>query len=286
MSWITSLQKAIDYIEEHLLDELDIATISKQANSSMYHFQRTFSLLTDIPVGEYIRRRRLTLAAKELASTNSKVIDVAYKYGYDSPESFTKAFRKQHGITPRQARNHSGRLKSYNRLVIQVTLKGAEPMQYKIVEKDSFQVTGRKESFSVENDENYIGIPKMWDRMNTDGTVEKLVNINTGQLKGLLGVCVDSSNEQSKQIDYWIAVAHSGDKHDDFDILNVPASKWAVFEAHGPMPHAIQDVWKKIMSEWFPSSGYEHAGTPELEVYPEGDITSSDYYSEVWIPIK
>lgn len=136
MAWIVSLQKAIDYIEEHLLDsDLSIERVAEEANASAYHFQRTFAILTDMAVGEYIRGRRLTLAAQELTQTDSKVIDLAYKYGYETPESFAKAFRRQHGMTPTEARNFRGKLKSYNRLTIQVSLKGAEPMQYSIVKK-------------------------------------------------------------------------------------------------------------------------------------------------------
>lgn len=145
MAWVESLQKAIDYMEEHLLDEhLTISKISKHANSSAFHFQRIFSILTEISVGEYLRRRRLTLAAQELVRTNSKIIDLACKYGYDTPKAFSKAFRRQHGVTPTEARNGIGKLKNYNRLIIQVNLKGAEPMQYKIVEKQGFQVIGVK----------------------------------------------------------------------------------------------------------------------------------------------
>ncbi|EFV75429.1 transcriptional regulator [Bacillus sp. 2_A_57_CT2] len=287
MSWIVSLQKAIDYIEEHLLDEdFSIGKAAEEANSSVFHFQRTFAILTDMPVGEYIRGRRLTLAAQELVRTDRKVIDLAYKYGYDTPEAFTKAFRRQHGMTPTEARNFSGKLKSYNRLVIQVSLKGAEPMQYAIVKKEAFQVAGIKKEFSLCNEENLAGIPKMWDEVNSNGTADKLFMLNNGEIKGVLGVCVDNRSKKPDSMDYWIGASFKGEKPDSFECLEVPASKWAVFEVHGAMPHAMQNTWKKIFSEWFPSSGYEHAAAPELEVYTAGDASNSDYYSEIWIPVK
>ena len=144
MEWVESLQKAIDYIEKHLLEDISIEEIAKEVNFSTFHFQRTFSILTDMSIGEYVRRRRLTLAAHELTRSDKKVIDIAYKYGYDTPEAFAKAFRRQHGISPSEARKHIGKLKSYNRLVIQVNLKGAEPMNVKIVEKEAIQVVGVK----------------------------------------------------------------------------------------------------------------------------------------------
>lgn len=285
MAWIESLQRAIDYMEEHLLEDIMMEDIARQANSSPFHFQRTFAILTDISIGEYLRRRRLTLAAQELCSTNDKIIDLALKYGYDTPEAFTKAFRRQHGISPSEARRYTGKLKSYSRLVIQVSLKGAEPMQYKVVEKESFEVIGIKEGFSYGNGENLSGIPKMWDKANQDGTCDLLLCKNNGIVKGVLGVCVDKS-KTDKQMDYWIAAAHDGETPDGYLKMEVPASKWAIFEVHGPMPDAIQNVWKQIYSEWFPSSGYEHAGTPDLEVYTAGNGADPDYYSEVWIPIK
>ncbi|SEN54764.1 AraC family transcriptional regulator [Lihuaxuella thermophila] len=285
MAWVESLQRAINYIEEHLLEDIRIEDISKQANMSVYHFQRVFSILTDISVGEYIRRRRLTLAAQELSRTNGKIIDIAYKYGYDTPEAFSKAFRRQHGLTPSEARKHMGKLKSYNRLMIQVSLKGVDPMQYKIVERDSFQVVGIKREFSCVNGENHVNIPKLWNEVNANGTSDLLFQLNNGQIKGVLGVTANY-NDEKKVIDYWVATEYDGEAPDGLLTLQIPASKWAVFEVHGPMPHAMTNAWKQIFSEWFPSSGHEHAGTPELEVYPDGDPYHSDYYSEIWIPVN
>ncbi|WP_407407252.1 effector binding domain-containing protein [Peribacillus sp.] len=286
MGWVESIQKALDYIEEHLIDDLTIENISSQANASAFHFQRTFTILTDISVGEYIRRRRLTLAAQELVSTNGKVIDVAYKYGYDTPEAFSKAFRRQHGVPPSEARKYMGKLTFYERLVIQVLLKGAEPMKYNIVERDSFRVVGIKREFSLENEENLIGIPKLWVEVNSDGTSNRLGKLNNGRIKGLLGICVDSPEDERNSIDYWVATEYDGSVPKDYSGLTIPASKWVVFEVNGPMPEAMQKAWKHIFSEWFPASGHEHAGTPEMEVYVEDDASAADYYSEIWIPIK
>nr|WP_207198878.1 AraC family transcriptional regulator [Peribacillus sp. TH14] len=274
-------------MEEHLLDDLTIESISRQANASAFHFQRTFTILTDISVGEYVRRRRLTLAAQEISRTNCKIIDLAYKYGYDTPEAFSKAFRRQHGVSPSEARKYIGKLTFYERLVIQVILKGEIPMKYNIIERDSFQVIGIKREFSLVNGENLIGIPKLWDKVNSDGTDDQLGKLNNGQIKGLLGVCVDKRIlEQNETMDYWIATEYDGQVPEGYSSLTIPASKWVIFEVHGPMPDAIQEVWKRIFSEWFPTSGYEHAGTFEMEVYTDDDASNPDYYSEIWIPVK
>ncbi|MDM8102842.1 MULTISPECIES: AraC family transcriptional regulator [Bacillaceae] len=283
MTWVESLQAAIDYMEDHLLDDLPIENIAQQANFSVFHFQRTFAILTDISVGEYLRRRRLTLAAYELTRSNTKIIDIAYEYGYDTPEAFSKAFRRQHGVTPSEARKYTGKLKSYNRLVVQVSLKGAEPMQVKIVEREGFQIVGFKQEFSLVNEENLVGIPKMWDKINGEGTDERLFKLNNGPVEGVVGVCVEID---SGSIDYWIGTAHEGSAPNGLSTLEIPESKWAVFEVHGPMPDAMQKAWKQIFSEWFPSSGYKHAGAPELEVYSDENPSSPDLYSEIWIPVK
>jgi AraC family transcriptional regulator len=286
MTWVESLQKAIDYMEHHLLEDLSIESIAKQANTSSFHFQRTFTILTDITVGEYLRRRRLTLAAEELSRTNCKIIDLSFKFGYETPESFSKAFRKQHGMTPTEARKGVGKLQSYNRLVIQVNLKGAEPMRYKIVERDEFQVVGLKRVFSLKDEQSIVGIPKLWNEAHQNGLDDLLFRLNNGQIKGVLGVCVENSNTQLNQMEYWIATEYNGDIPEDLLNITIPASKWAIFEVHGPMPDAMTKAWKKIFSEWFPSSGYKQAGTPELEVYSDDDPSNPNLYSEIWIPIK
>ncbi len=134
MDWITGIGKAIDYIEDHLTEELDYEAIARESFSSSFHFQRVFSILCGYPLGEYIRNRRLTLAGADLACGTEKVIDIAAKYGYDSPDSFTRAFQKFHGITPTQARS-GGALKSFSRLSIQISLEGGSIMNYRLEEK-------------------------------------------------------------------------------------------------------------------------------------------------------
>ncbi|MFT9847439.1 AraC family transcriptional regulator [Aneurinibacillus sp. REN35] len=287
MGWVEAIQKAIDYIEKNLHEAITIEAVAKQANASVFHFQRTFAILTDISVAEYIRRRRLTLAAQELVATDCKIIDLAYKYGYETPEAFSKAFRKQHGVSPREVRQNKGKLNSYNRLVIQITLKGAEPMKYKIVEREGFQVVGIKREFSLHDGENHKGIPVFWKDAHADGTNDLLFTLNNGKINGVLGVCVDKRGMQAEEmIDYWIATEYVGDIPEGLLSLEIPAAKWGVFEVHGPMPDAMPKVWKMIFSEWFPSHSYGHAGTPELEVYSNEDPSSPDLYSEIWIPLK
>lgn len=281
--WLQSIQQAIEYIEEHLTEDLKIEHISKVAHSSSFHFQRAFSILTGMSVGEYIRGRRLTLAAQEIAISDCKIIDVAYKYGYETPEAFAKAFRKQHGMKPSNVRKEASMIHSYNKLVIHVQLKGAEPMQYKIVEKESFQVVGVKRTFSCGNGEQTKGITKFWQDIYEDGTSNSLFPLNTGEINGVIGVCDMGENNL---MDYWIATNYAGKDTKGFETFTVPAAKWAVFEVKGAMPTAITTMWEKIYQEWLPSNAYELTNGPELEVYSDGDSSSPDYHSEIWLPIK
>ena len=280
--WLQSIQQAINYIEEHLTEPIHLTDVAKAANCSPFHFQRAFSILTNMTLGEYIRGRRLTLAAQDIKTTDCKIIDIAYKYGYETPEAFAKAFRKQHGFKPTEMREESTMIHAYNKLVIQVTLKGASPMHYKILEKPSFTVIGLKQTFPCGNGEQSKGIQQFWKEVNEDGTVNQLIALHDGSLPGLVGVCEAKSDNE---IDYWIAVGNNG-AHDIFTPLTIAASKWAIFEVQGAMPQAMVETWQKIFQEWFPSNNFEYGHGPELEIYPAGDTTSPDYYSEIWVPIK
>lgn len=287
MTWVESLQKAINYMEDHLNEPVTVEDIAAQANVSPFHFQRTFMILTDTTVGEYLRRRRLTLAAQELTTTDTKVIDLAFKYGYDSPEAFTKAFRKQHGITPTEARKGIGKLQSYNRLVVQVNLKGAEPMNYRIVERDAFQVVGlKRECFCGAEGGGPSGIPEFWGEVASDGTIPKLDRLMNGEIRGLLGL-TDKYDEKKNTIDYWIAAEHQGEfAGSKYEVLQVPAAKWVVFEVIGPASQTVPEAWKAVYSEWIPSNGYEVRDVPAIEAYTDPDPARADSANQIWLAVK
>lgn len=286
MALVESLQKAIEYMEDHLLDDITIKDIAKQAHLSPYHFQRTFVILTDITVREYLRRRRLTKAAQELCNSSTRIIDLAYKYGYQTPESFAKAFYRQHGLTPSEARKEMGNLQSYNRLVIQVNLKGAEPMNYQFMERDAFQIVGVKESFDCSEEfDQSKGIGRFWAQIGQDGTIDRLLSLNNGQISGLIGATVNY-NEEDNEIEYWVGTEFKGNTPDGLVGYEVSSAKWVIFEAVGPVANVVPEIWKKIYSEWFPSNDYEHSGAPSLEVYKSPDPTSPTAKTEIWVPVK
>ena len=282
------LQRMIDgihYIENHLTDELRIEEIAAAACMSKFHFQRLFSMLTGYTVSEYIRNRRLTVAAQELIHTRAKVIDVAMKYGYDSPESFTKAFQRIHGITPSAVRKDSRFLKAYPRLSFQIQIKGDVEMEYRMEERAAFTVVGKSIRTSAEGGQNHQDIAAFWIEANGNGLAAELA-MHSGPL-GLLGICLDFDQLQ-ENLSYMIAA----EKRDTpipagWEERVIPAAVWAIFPVKGAMPDAMPKGWERIFSEWFPSTGYEHAGGPEMEVYMrDGDPSSDDYYSEIWIPVK
>ncbi len=286
MDWITGFQRALDYIEEHLEGELDVAAAAREAACSAFYFQRLFGILCGMSLGEYVRVRRLTQAGKDLAAGGAKVLDTALKYGYDSPESFARAFQRFHGVTPSQARRGAP-LKSFAPLSVQITLKGGQIMDYKIVDKPSFTLLERVEQHSVADGRNENTIPGFWTRAQADGTLERLL-AQAPDKTYLFGVCYGNQPTDDKTFDYAIAAAAdpSAPVPDGFQRAEIPARTWAVFPCRGPMPKAIQTLWHRIITEFFPGSAYEPTYELDIEVYPDGDMTGEDYGSQIWVPVR
>lgn len=286
MDWLTGIQNAINYVEEHLAEEIDYDEVAKEAACSSFYFQRIFSILCGITLGDYIRNRRLTLAGNELSTTDRKVIDVAFKYGYGSPESFTRAFSKFHGVTPMEAKRSGSNLKSFSRLYVKIALSGGNIMNYKIIEKEAFDIIEKVEAHTVEDSENAKSIPDFWTRSHNDGTVRKLLD-ETSDSTYIFGVCYANISNDAKTFDYSIAAKCDKDTvvPEGFRKNTIPARTWAVFECKGAMPNAMQDLWHKIVSEFFPTSGYQPTYEMDVEAYTAGDMSSSDYCSEIWIPV-
>ena len=297
MDWIIGMQKAIDYIEDHLTETIDYDVVAAQSYSSSYHFQRVFSILCGFTVGEYIRNRRLTLAGAELAMDDAKVIDVALKYGYESPDSFAKAFQKFHGLLPSQARNNGSNLKSFSRLVLKFSLEGGSIMNYRIEEKDEMMLTGYKRHF--------VGVPGEREDQ------EKEMYVKTRALQYILQALSGSletnfdiiTNVDDDGYDFYIAYQLSEYYRNNlnkdgvlgeefaryFENVRIPKCTYAVFETERcAFPTEIfLDLRKKIAGEWLPNSGYQLADAPELVVthWFRGD-KKNQRYRELWIPIE
>jgi AraC family transcriptional regulator len=285
---IQLLNNAIEYIERNLDATLNIDDISKVAYSSRYHFQRIFYALTGFTVAEYVRNRRLSLAAEELAATDNKVIDVALKFGYESPEAFTKAFQRLHGISPSALKRLNGKIKSFPKISFQISVRGECEMIYKIVEKEAFKAFGAGFVTSKVNNAIYKEIPEFINDIFENGTHDK-INALLGNPEGSLldGFHYDFKEDGTRKYMMGYEMPEI-EISDEFTILQIPKLTWAVFEGHGAMPNnsIIQDIWKCIYSEWFPSSGFEQVEGPCLEKHFWNDEESIEYTCEVWIPVK
>lgn len=288
MDWISGLQKAIDYVEEHITENIDYEQAAKRSYSSSFHFQRVFSTICGFTLGDYIRFRRLSLAGSELASGNAKVIDVALKYGYDSPESFSRAFTRFHGASPSQVKNGAP-LKSFSRLSVKVILNGGTTMDYRIEKKEAFELILKKKQFPKMHEITSVEIAKFWSECQTDGTIEKICSyIPKDNIfdKCIVGVSFGAETAET-EFPYGIGVHYNGaevvDK--DLSVVKVPAHTYAVFKCVGKMPEAFQKVYRYICTEFFPASEYQPCGT-ELEAYPSADTQNPDYTCEIWIAVE
>ncbi|MGN1086775.1 MAG: effector binding domain-containing protein [Porcipelethomonas sp.] len=274
--WAEGIQNALQYIEDNLTENLQIEDIAAKAYVSPFYFQRIFSVLCGFTVSEYIRNRRLSLAAQELSADNVKVIDIALKYGYDSNDSFTRAFTKFHGISPSSAKEKGAKLKAFAPVRIKLTLEGGTMMEYRILEKAAFTVMGKSRRFC--SDTSYEEIPKFWQEHMSSGE-NKIVC-------GMYGICLDGDG---KNFDYLIADNYLpwNEIPEGYVTKVIPAGTWAVFPCRGALPKALQDVNTKIWSEWLPNcKEYKLSGNYNLEVYlTPPQENPDDYYSEIWVPV-
>ncbi|AEI43428.1 AraC family transcriptional regulator [Paenibacillus mucilaginosus] len=288
MDSLRGMNAAIQYIEDHLTETIDFKRVGQLAQCSEYHFTRMFSFLAGVPLSEYIRRRRLTMAAFELQHSGIRIIDLAVKYGYGSPDSFTRAFQSLHGVTPTEARSQGGALKAYPRMSFQLTVQGGDEMNYRLADKEAFRIVGLMKRVPIVFQGVNPDIAAMWQSLDA-GTIERLKALSNMEPSGLISASVNFSEgrmEERGELDHYIGAATTKECPDGFASLEVPPLTWAVFEAVGPFPSALQEVWGRIYAEWFPSSGYEIAVGPEL-LWNEGkDTTAPNYRSEIWIPVK
>ncbi|MES1041829.1 AraC family transcriptional regulator [Peribacillus simplex] len=287
MDLLKNMNGAIKFIEENLTNEIDFKEVAKLAYCSEYHFKRMFSFLAGISLSEYIRRRRLTLAAFELKDNNIKVIDIAIKYGYSSPDSFARAFQHLHGITPTEARSNGHSLKAYPPMSFQLSIKGGSEMNYRIEEKEAFLIIGMKKRVPIIFNGVNPEIASMWKSLD-EKMINELKNLSNVEPLGLLSASANFSEgrfEEKGELDHYIGAATTRECPDNLTQLKVDASTWAVFEAVGPFPETLQNVWGRIYSEFFPSSNYEQREGPEILWNENKDITSPTFRSEIWIPV-
>ena len=294
MEWLTSIRTAIDYIEEHLGDNISAQDVADRVYLSPFFLQRGFSLMTGYGIGEYIRNRRLYQAALDLKEAEDKVIDIALRYCYENPESFTKAFSRFHGVTPSQVRDGAA-VRVFLPLTIKLTVQGGCQMDFKIAPMFPFKVIGFQKVF--DNETAYTEIPKFWDEI-----CEKYANsVYAGNAPanpyeqalvdnciGEYGVCIDDIG--GGKFRYLIAGKYTGGTvPEGMVICEFPRNEWAVFDCIGPDPQTLQSMNTRIFSEWLPGNpDYELSGNATIEWYDcvNGEMTDPDYHSAIWVPVK
>lgn len=284
MDCIQSIQKAIDYMEEHILEDINYEDVAKNVYMSNYHFHRLFSMISGITANEYIRNRKLSMAGQELIMSHKKVIDTAMKYGYTSPESFSKAFSRFHGVTPIMAKRSGAKLKSFNRLVIKIKLEGGTVMKYKIVEKEEFKLLAKVKAFRNESisEVGNTEIPDFWEQCRE----QRVFNVLSKHTKihDVYGLCAPISKE-SAYFDYGIAMKYDGgDIPEGYKLWHVKPALWAVFECIGDDEKCIGETWDRIFKEFLPSSDYNMLDDTDFELYSENN--NSDCFCEIWIPVE
>ncbi len=278
MEWIDRLNDAIGYIEEHLTEEMDYEQLGRIACCSSYHFQRMFTYMAGIPLSEYIRRRKMSLAAVDLQGKNMKIIDVAGKYGYHSPTAFNRAFQSVHGIAPSAVKNEGVSVKSFPPIFFKITVRGVEEMNYRIETREAFRIVGVSVPLHKDIEKNFTVIPTKWQEISTNGTLQQLIRMMNAQPMGVLGVSTCNDTEPWR---YYIAVSTSQSQN-DLEEYMVPAATWAIFSGEGTN-QSIQELERRIVTEWLPTSGYEYGNAPDIEVYLNPDPQNAQY--EVWIPV-
>ncbi|MDC7288168.1 AraC family transcriptional regulator [Blautia schinkii] len=294
MEWTKSLQQAISYMEAHLLEDISPEDVAEEVYISSFYLQKGFKIMTGYSMGEYIRCRRLYLAALDAISGNDKVIELSYKYGYETPESFTRAFSRFHGISPAQIRSHAEKIRTFLPLKIKVIVQGGNEMDYAVEKMSGFQVIGFQKEFSFES--SYLEIPRFWGEYSTkymnplcagknpDSDVERVIcDCNIGEF----GICLDDTGKE-KTFRYLIAGRYSGGEvPEGMTVVAFPDMDWAKFRCIGAMPGSLQSVNTRIFQEWLPKNKeYEIAMEANIEWYSKGDISASDYESAIWIPVK
>lgn len=294
MEWISSMQQAISYIEEHLLDEINYEDVAKHVHTSSYEFHRAFSFLTGMTANCYIRNRRLSLAAREIVETEAKITDIALKYGYDTSESFTKAFTRFHGIAPKLAREKSGKLVLFNPIAIKLTVEGGKTMDYRIVQTEAKKFIALARSFSNEiiNDDDNHEVADFWGECNANSLLSPIWMLREDGKRDLYGLCTPADNG-SDTFEYGIGIIVDEDtapydqaelEKAGFKIWDVNPGTYVVFECIGENGDCITETWSKFYKEFLPQMGYKAADETDYELYFDG--TRKDIFCELWIPIK
>ncbi|MDE5825286.1 MAG: AraC family transcriptional regulator [Lachnospiraceae bacterium] len=291
---IQQIQQAINYMEEHIFEDINYADVAKSVHMSSYNFHHTFSFVTGMTANEYIRSRRLTLAAQELQTTDLSVIDAAYKYGYESPESFSKAFSRFHGSTPKQAKRRGAKLHLFNPLAIKIILEGGSIMDYRMEHREQQQFIALVRAFPNEsvNDDNDHSIPDFWTECGEKNLIEPMRQLRAAGKRDLYGLCSPAKDNET-HFNYGIGVRVDEDTdmagvqqlmNNGYSMWKTEPADYAVFKCFGDDGNCLGETWSKFFKEFSPQTGYVQTDDTDYEIYFENG--ESGLFCELWVPVR
>ncbi|RAY15627.1 AraC family transcriptional regulator [Actinomadura craniellae] len=280
------LNQAMEHIERNLDQRIEMAELARIAVTSEYHFRRLFSALAGMPLSEYVRRRRLTVAGARVLAGEETLLDIAVRYGYGSGEAFARAFRAMHGIGPGEARRTGAVLRSQPRMSFRLIVEGSTSMRYRVVEKDGFRLVGKRARVTVVHEGMNPAIAAFIRSIDPE-TVRRIEELSDQEPGGIVNASagLGEDRREGAELDYYHAVVSGADVPEDMDALDVPSGTWAVFESSGAFPQALQYLWRDVFTQWFPSNPYRSRPGPEISrVRLSEDGAEAD--AELWIPVE
>lgn len=277
MYFIKAFNETMDYIDASLEEKMDGSVIYQISGYSYAMFSRLFSVLTETSLSEYIRLRKLSEAAIKLRETEDRIIDIALAYGYESPDSFTAAFKAFHQCTPTDVRK--GRdFKVFPKMKLFLNVQGGRSMEIKIQTKPKFKVAGVSMS-AIDSSKCHLA----WEQLFQKASVSDLEKMGNGKS---FGMCFDVADKHSFNYMACYDIEDEGiAKELGLELKEVESAEYAVVKLKGAIPDCIHQGWKYLMQSFFPEEGYIHSGKPDFEVYTEGDMYHEDYEMELWVPV-
>lgn len=287
LDWIVGLQEALNYIEEHIGEAIDYNHLAMFVSYSPQYFQKIFSMICGISVGEYIRRRKMTLAGNDILFTDKKIIEIASDYGYDNPNNFTRSFTAFHGVSPTEARETHALLKTYSPLHLKIAVEGGSCVNYKMVEKEGFYVLGKIETQPIVEKAEYVSVIEFWKKMYKSGEVDNLIGLSLDK-SNIYGIGFDDQLNCDRDVDYMIGSICDKDCSplDGYCKILIPKRTWMVIPCVGKLPDSIYNLWNTILTDVLPTSIYKPTGEYEIEKYSMTDSQNDDYYCELWLTVE
>lgn len=283
MDILKRFDEVLEYIEQHLLEEMDNKEITKIAGCSWYSFQRMFSYVIGISLSEYIRNRKMSNAGFDLLESKNKIIDIALKYGYTSPTSFNRAFQSVHGFSPSKAKEKSKELVVYPRIHLRISVSGNKSIKYRVENKPQMMFFGKSYRLSEDIESNFQNSPLFWENFMANKEIDKLSSYKQCLNDYVYGI---TTYQEGLINNYIIGLKTESEISDEkeYEQIVIPPQAWLILTNKGIMPEAIIHMYQKFYNEWLPVADYEYDVNADVEVYPINLEDACEY--ELWLPIR